>query len=109
MSVVFVYATFPDADTAQKICGELISQKLAACANILGEGRSLYWWDGKLQNEPEVYAILKTAAETYPSLENRIKELHSYDTPCIVSWTIEQGSKEFLDWVRDHSSLTVLE
>lgn len=98
-----VYVTCKDKDEAKTIAAHVIEKRLAACANILPAHESLYWWEGKVQNETEVAMILKTTKERYHDLEDAIKEKHSYDVPCIVALAIENGNHAFLDWIKEQT------
>lgn len=99
MDTVFVYVTARGADEAGEIARTVVSERLAACANLLGGIESIYWWQGKLCKDNEVALILKTSAERKPELIERIKELHSYDCPCIVCLPIADGNRDFLNWI----------
>lgn len=99
MSVLFIYVTCTDASEAQKIASSVVTERLAACANIMAPHQSVYWWEGKLQNAQEVAVILKTREDLFDRLKNRIVELHSYDTPCIVALPIERGHEPYLSWI----------
>jgi len=93
-----VYVTASDLDEAKRISRALVEEKLAACVNMFPI-TSIYHWDG-LREEKEVALIVKTATGNVKKVENRVKELHSYDVPCIISFQID-GSKEFLKWIGD--------
>ena len=97
--VCFVYVTVQDADEAGRIAYAVVNEKLAACANILPGMTSVYRWQGKMEAVSEAVLILKTQDSLFQKLEARIKELHSYDVPCIVALPIGQGAQEFLDWI----------
>ncbi|WP_045222305.1 divalent-cation tolerance protein CutA [Desulfonatronum thioautotrophicum] len=99
MQPVMVYMTAENSDQATMIARELISHRLAACVNILDNMRSLYWWEGKVEEGSEVVVVAKTRADLMPSLVERVKAIHSYDCPCIVSWPLTDGHQPFLDWV----------
>ena len=99
MQIRFVYMTAGSADEAGKIGHELVSAGLAACVNILPHMSSIYRWEGKLQQDSEVVMIAKTTAERVAELMDRVKSLHSYSCPCIVSLPVEQGYPAFLDWI----------
>jgi periplasmic divalent cation tolerance protein len=99
MKTYFVYITCKDTAEAQKIASSVVSERLAACANVMSPHQSFYWWDGAMQSEQEVAVVLKTREDLFNQLEARIVELHSYDTPCVVGWPIEKGHMPFLDWI----------
>jgi len=86
---------------ALKIGKALVSSKLAACVNILDNMNSVYRWQDELQEDSEVVLIAKTTEERVPQLIEKVKSLHSYDCPCIVSLPVLGGHKPFLDWIAD--------
>ncbi len=99
MPVSFVYATAGDADEARRIGRIVVEERLAACANVIDGMRSIYWWEGRVQEGAEAVLILKTAAERLPALIARVRDLHSYDCPCIEVLEVTGGHQPFLDWV----------
>jgi periplasmic divalent cation tolerance protein len=98
-----VYMTFPDQDTAAAIARALLDERLIACANLFPPARSLYEWDGEVRDEAEVVAIAKTAADRMDALVKRVRELHPYDTPCVVTLVVNGGDEHYLHWVRDQT------
>ena len=104
MKASFVYITAGNMDEARSIAQELVSTRLAACANILDNMRSIYWWEGKIQEDREVVLIAKTRESLVPRLIEEVKSLHSYDCPCIVSLPISDGNKPCLDWIGEVTS-----
>lgn len=101
MQIRFVYMTTANAEEAHAIGRELVTARLAACVNILPQMNSVYLWEGKLQQDAETVLIAKTTAERVPELIARVKSLHGYTCPCIVSLAIESGYPPFLEWVAD--------
>ena len=99
MQINFVYMTAGSKDEARNIGKELVSSKLAACVNILDNMNSFYMWDGELQDDNEVVMIAKTTQDRVPDLVQKVKALHSYDCPCIVSLPLIDGNQAFLDWI----------
>ena len=99
MTACFVYVTAPDADAARRIGRALVEERLAACANVLGPITSIFRWDGKVQEEGEAVLIAKTRADLVPALTDRVKALHSYSCPCVVSWPLAAGNPDFLSWI----------
>ena len=102
MSVIFIYVAV-SSDEAKKIAEAVVADRLAACANILPGMESVYHWQGKIQSAQETVVIFKTRAELFPALEARVKELHSYDTPCIVALPVTAGHTPFLDWILEET------
>ena len=103
MKTNLIYITAGSLDEAKNITGELVSNRLAACANIIDNVSSIYWWEGELQEDREVVVIAKTRETLVPELIEKVKSLHSYDCPCIVSLPILDGNKAFLDWIVDET------
>jgi len=97
---VSVYITAKDVKEARKIASQLLKERLIACANIIPRIESMYWWRGKLERHGESAIIAKSKASHAKKIIKRIKELHSYDVPCVVFWPIVEGNKDYLDWVR---------
>jgi len=95
-----VYITAGDMEEAKKIGRKLVEERLAACANIFPIA-SIYRWKGKIEDANEFGIIVKTKTEKVKELEKRVKELHSYEVPCVVSFRIEEGSKDYLDWIEE--------
>jgi periplasmic divalent cation tolerance protein len=101
LSVVSVYAVFASAAEAERIGRTGIDERLAACINMLAPIRSIYRWKGKIESADEVAAILKTHHWRADALIGRIAQLHSYETPCIVSFPIDKILGSYADWVED--------
>ena len=99
MKVNFIYMTAGSKDEARTIGKELVIARLAACVNILDNMNSFYMWKGKLQNDTEIVIIAKTTEDRLPALIEKVKSLHSYDCPCIVSIPVSDGNQDFLDWI----------
>ncbi|HEY2615372.1 MAG TPA: divalent-cation tolerance protein CutA [Chthoniobacterales bacterium] len=92
-------STFPDPDTARRIATELVTGKLAACANILPAVESIYRWEGKMESASETLVFFKTTAARYSAFQDKLKSLHPYDVPEIISVRLEDGLPEYLRWV----------
>ena len=101
MTVVSVYAVFADAEEAERIGRIVVEERLAACINILGPCRSIYWWKGEVEIADEVPAILKTSGDVADALVARIAALHSYDVPAVTVWPIEKLIRDYADWVEE--------
>lgn len=94
-----VYVTASSIDEAMSIGRAVVSERLAACANALDGMRSVYWWQGALAEDAEAVLILKTSECCLPALIERIRALHSYETPCITAWPIATGNPDYLAWI----------
>lgn len=103
MRHLFVYITFPDKETASRIAKTLVGERLAACSNILPGVESIYWWNGNLEQSQECVCICKTSDAAYPALEARVRDLHPYDTPCVVALPLERGAEFFLRWIEEET------
>ncbi len=101
MALKLVYMTAGSLEEARHIGETLVTEKLAACVNILDAMQSLYEWEGALQRDTETVMIAKTAEARLPELVERVKALHSYEVPCIVAFDIDGGHADFLRWIAD--------
>lgn len=95
---ILVYTTCPNQKEAKKIALILIKEKLAACCNIF-KIDSIFRWRGKIEKTKEYGIFIKTKRNLFKKVEKRIKEIHSYSIPCIISFPIESGLKSFLSWI----------
>ena len=102
---IIIFVTAPNSEEASRIANALVSEQLAACVNIVPSIESIYRWEGKVTSDREALMIIKTVDDRYVDVERRVKELHSYSTPEIVAIPIEQGSREYLDWIRKSTAI----
>ncbi len=98
-----VLTTFADGDSAAQVVRTLVTEKLAACGTILPGARSIYAWNGSVEDSSEVLVILKIAAASEPDLYKRLKELHPYEVPEIVSLSPSQWDDAYGRWVVENS------
>jgi len=103
MKTVLVYVTAATTEDAIMLGRDVVGQRLAACANILGEMTSIYRWQDEIAEDKEVAMILKTQQSLIDPLVTRLKALHSYDCPCVVAVGIEGGNSEFLEWIAEET------
>lgn len=96
-----VFVTVPNEDEAVKIAKTLVEEKLAGCVNILKDVRSIYSWQGKIEDDSELLMVIKTKTTLFKELEKRVKELHSYTVPEIIGIEINEGFKGYLDWLSE--------
>jgi periplasmic divalent cation tolerance protein len=99
----FVYVTAGSVAEAERIGRALVEERLAACANILPGMRSIYRWEGKVEEASEAVLVLKTARTTLAALTARVTALHSYELPCVVALLIEAGNADYLAWIESES------
>ena len=97
MSIKIALSTCP-ADKAEELAESLVREKLAACVNVIPSIRSIYWWNSKIEKEEEALLIIKTAAGAVSRLEQRLSELHPYDTPEFVVVSPEQVADKYAAW-----------
>ncbi len=102
MNATLIYVTAGNRDEALDIGRAVVESRLAACANVLGDIESIYWWDGEVQQDSEVALILKTSNDLVERVVAKIRQLHSYDCPCVISLPITGGNPDFLDWLENH-------
>jgi periplasmic divalent cation tolerance protein len=100
MDIVFVYMTAGDRIEARKIGKALIEMKLAACVNIIDSMTSLYRWKGQVQEDQETVLIAKTTMEKIAALKQKVVELHSYECPCILAFSVSDGHEPFMRWIK---------
>ena len=96
---LLILTNLPDAASAQALAERLVSERLAACVNILAPCRSVYRWQGAVEDAEEVPLLIKTAATRYAALEAAIRAGHPYELPEIVAVPIVRGLPAYLDWV----------
>ncbi|MBC8417484.1 MAG: divalent-cation tolerance protein CutA [Proteobacteria bacterium] len=103
METHLIYITAGSMDEARAIGKTLVSSRLAACANIIDNINSIYWWEGEIQDEREVIIVAKTKESLVHELIDKVKSMHSYECPCIVSLPIIEGNRAFLDWIMNET------
>lgn len=101
--VLLVLCTCPDDTVADGIATLLVAEALAACVNRLPGVRSLYRWEGHIQEDTEVLLVIKTTAARYPAVEGAIRSRHPYELPEIIAVPVTAGSAPYLEWVRQNS------
>ena len=100
MEYAVVFITAPDEEEAVRIARTIVEERLAGCVNIVKGIRSIYSWEGKVEDEHEVLMVVKTRRDLFTVLEKRVKELHSYSVPEIILLPIMEGSPEYLEWLK---------
>lgn len=100
MEALIVYITAPNEEEAAKIAKILVEERLAGCVNIVKDIRSIYSWQGKLEDEKEVLMIVKTRLKLFSALTSKVKELHSYTVPEIIAMPIVDGSEDYINWLQ---------
>ena len=98
--IILIYTLCKDLAEAETITTALLDEKLIACANVGSPATSHYEWQGKRERSVEIPVFLKTTAERYSDVEQRIKILHSYDVPCVLSIPATNVVDNYADWLR---------
>jgi len=98
---IVVLVTCGSEEEALKIAHALVEEHLAACANLISPIRSIYRWEGKIWDEREWLLIIKTQSHRFEALEKKVKSLHSYSVPEIVSLPILEGFPPYLNWLEE--------
>lgn len=101
--VFLVYVTTASEEEALRIGRQVVEERLAACANVVGGVRSFYHWEGRLVEDREALLFLKAHRERVPALIDRVKALHSYSVPAVNAIPIDQGNPDYLRWVADET------
>lgn len=96
---IVVLCTAPDEACAQQLASLALSEKLAACVTLLPGASSMYYWEGKLEQEYEVQMILKSERSHQEALLNFLKQHHPYQTPELLVLPVHAGDKDYLSWL----------
>lgn len=104
MSQSMFYITADTMKEAEIISKQLVEERLVACINVFPQIKSFFYWEDKAQSEEETLLVGKTRTHLVDKLISRVKELHSYEVPCIVTWEINKGNPEFLSWIDEETS-----
>ena len=102
--VLLALSTFPDQETARDISSELVTKKLAACANILPGVESIYHWKEKIESGNETLVLFKLSEERQSAFQEKLRSLHPYEVPEIIFVPISSGLPEYLRWVTENCS-----
>jgi len=102
---ILVLTNMPDSNSAEKLAEFLVSEKLAACVNLLAPCVSIYHWQGKLEKATEIPLLIKSITNRYPALEAAIRSQHPYELPEIVHVPLTGGLPAYLDWISQQTSI----
>lgn len=102
LDYIVVLVTCP-RDLSKEFAKKIVGERLAACANIVREVESIYWWQGNLEDEKESILILKTRSILFEALQEFIQSIHPYDNPEIIALPIANGAPKYLDWLRQET------
>ena len=102
--ILLALSTFPDQETARRISNELVTKKLAACANILPGVESIYRWKEKIESGNETLVLFKLNEDRQSAFQEKLRSLHPYEVPEIIFVPISSGLPEYLRWVTENCS-----
>jgi periplasmic divalent cation tolerance protein len=103
MDVVFAYVTTGSVEEAERLARAVVSERLAACANMIPGMRSVYWWQDEMGEAEETIVVFKTRRDRFDALAARVKALHSYECPCVVALPVTAGLPAYLGWIFSES------
>ena len=96
---VVVLVSCPSPEKAAEIARALVEERLAACGSVVPAVRSIYRWEGKVQDDAEALLVVKTAGDRFEALRARVQALHPYEVPEVIALPVEQGNAPYLDWI----------
>lgn len=96
-----IFCTCPDQASGERIGAILVEERLAACVNLIPALTSIYVWNGALKREPECLLLIKTNADRFDALRQRLRDLHPYDLPEIIALPVRQGDPDYLAWLTE--------
>lgn len=96
---IVVLVTAPDRETAEGLARTLVEERRIACANLLPPIRSIYRWEGKVEEGEEVLLLLKTNRDRFEELRARVVELHPYECPEVIALPVVVGHEPYLRWI----------
>ena len=99
--VLLAISTFPDAETANHVAKTLITEKFAACANLMPAVHSIYRWKEKVETAGEVMVFFKTTQDRQAAFQEKLRSLHPYEVPEIIFISVETGFPDYLNWVAE--------
>jgi Uncharacterized protein involved in tolerance to divalent cations len=104
--MIELHVTFADMESARALSRRAVEARLAACANILPGVTSIYRWQGRIEEETETLAILKTSDEQAGALARFVADNHPYETPAIVRHENVTANESYLDWIAAETGTT---
>jgi len=100
--ILLALSTFPDAEVARRISNQLVSERFAACANILPSVESIYRWKGEIESGNETLVFFKVSEDGQSAFQEKLRSLHPYDVPEIIFVPVAGGLQEYLQWVSEN-------
>src|SRR5690349_13943582 len=100
--ILLALSTFPDRETAQRIANQLITERFAACANILPAIESIYRWKEKIETGSETVVFFKLSEDRQSAFQDKLRSMHPYEVPEIIFVPVTSGLPEYLRWVAEN-------
>jgi periplasmic divalent cation tolerance protein len=100
--ILLALSTFPDAETARRISNQLVSERFAACANILSAVESIYRWKEKIETGSETLVLFKLSEDRQSAFQEKLRSLHPYEVPEIITVPVSSGLPDYLRWVHEN-------
>ena len=104
--ILLALSTFPDAETARQISDQLVTERFAACANILPAVESIYRWKDNIESGNETLVFFKLSEDRQSAFQDKLRSLHPYDVPEIIFVPVAGGLPEYLRWVSENCGQT---
>ena len=101
---IVILVTAGSEAEAEKIAKALVEERLAACVNLMNPIRSIYRWEGKIADDREWLLLIRTRAEGFSAVADRVKALHSYQVPEVIALPILAGTEGYLRWLQDETA-----
>ena len=101
-NILLALSTFPDAETARQISDQLVTERFAACANILPSVESIYRWKDNIESGNETLVLFKLSENRQSAFQDKLRSLHPYDVPEIIFVPVADGLPEYLQWVSEN-------
>ncbi|HKM99037.1 MAG TPA: divalent-cation tolerance protein CutA [Candidatus Binataceae bacterium] len=103
-SAILILVTCANDKQAESIAQALVTERLAACVNLVGPIRSIYRWRNKVEDDSEILLLIKTRASLFPRVERRVRELHSYEVPEVMALPFQHGSPPYVAWLLESTA-----
>jgi len=103
-NILLALSTFPDTEIARRISDQLVSERFAACANMLPSVESIYRWKDKIESGNEILVLFKVSEDRQSAFQDKLRSLHPYDVPEIIFVPVAGGLPEYLQWVAENCS-----
>jgi periplasmic divalent cation tolerance protein len=101
MNEIIVFFFFFSAELGEQIAAALVEAREAACVNIISGVRSVYRWNGELCRDAEILLVIKSVAEKFEAVRERIRMMHTYQVPEIIAVPVSAGDADYLNWLRE--------